>query len=112
MHGHWLKGYLRDGKEIEGGGGSGGGALIVTMNGQTLNKTWQEINDAFLSGAPVFVVTYGGDEEAAESFTTYSLVVSVTTEVIPEENTFRVTTGNQVKFVSSSASDYPQVDMS
>lgn len=32
MHGHWLKGYLRDGKEIKGGGGSGGeGPLIVNI---------------------------------------------------------------------------------
>lgn len=32
MHGHWLKGYLRDGKEIEGGGGGSGGEGPLLVN--------------------------------------------------------------------------------
>ena len=32
------------------GGGSGGGVLVVTDTEGTLNKTWQEIHDAMLSG--------------------------------------------------------------
>lgn len=33
-----------------GGGGSGGGVLVVTNTNGTLDKTWQEIHDAFVSG--------------------------------------------------------------
>lgn len=57
MHGHWLKGYLRDGKEIEGGGGSGGGALLVTLSGSkdTADKTFGEIGEALEAGRPVYV---------------------------------------------------------
>lgn len=57
MHGHWLKGYLRDGKEIEGGGGgSGGGALIVHLTGENLtaDKTFGEIETALNNGIMVF----------------------------------------------------------
>lgn len=56
MHGHWLKGYLRDGKEIEGGGGgSGGGSegnLIVRTSGSNsqADKTFREIAEAMASG--------------------------------------------------------------
>lgn len=59
--GHWLKGYLRDGKEIEGGGGgSGEGSLIVNITPVSgtearADKTWGEIQTAFDSGRPVFM---------------------------------------------------------
>lgn len=57
MHGHWLKGYLRDGKEIEGGGGgSSEGNLIVTLSGEmlTADKTFGEIEAALNAKRPVF----------------------------------------------------------
>lgn len=54
MHGHWLKGYLREGKEIEGGGS--GGALIVNLTGprMTADKTFGEIGEALAAGRPVY----------------------------------------------------------
>lgn len=59
MHGHWLKGYLREGKEIEGGGGGsgGGGALLVTLSGSNAqaDKTFGEIGEALEAGLPVYV---------------------------------------------------------
>lgn len=90
--------------------GGSGGSLIVTMNNRALNKTWQEINDAFLSGVPVLVATSSGDEEAGESTTVHTLVTSVGAEVYPGENIFSVKAG-QMTFASSSASDYPQIEM-
>ena len=36
-----------------GSGGSGGGVLVVTDTDGTLDKTWQEIHDAMLSGGAV-----------------------------------------------------------
>jgi hypothetical protein len=33
------------------GGGSGGGVLVVTDTDGTLDKTWQEIYDAFVTGS-------------------------------------------------------------
>lgn len=57
MHGHWLKGYLRDGKEIEGGGGgSGEGALAVALDDNNrADKTFGEINAAMQAGRPVVI---------------------------------------------------------
>lgn len=41
-------------KALSGGGGSGGGGvLVVTDTNGTLDKTWQEIHDAMLSGGVV-----------------------------------------------------------
>lgn len=68
MHGHWLKGYLRDGKEIEGGGGSGGGeaALIVTLSGDqlTADKTFGEIAAALAAGRSVYARLVPASETA------------------------------------------------
>lgn len=39
-------------KALSGGGGSGGGGvLVVTDTDGTLDKTWQEIHDAFVAGS-------------------------------------------------------------
>ena len=38
-----------------GGGSSGGGVLVVHRNVDTLDKTWQQIHDALLSGGAVLV---------------------------------------------------------
>jgi hypothetical protein len=45
---HWYKEII---DAIKSGGGSGGGVLVVTDTDGTLDKTWQEIVDAFLTGA-------------------------------------------------------------
>ena len=45
---HWYKEII-DAIKV-GGGGSGGGVLVVTDTEGTLDKTWQEIHDAMLSG--------------------------------------------------------------
>lgn len=51
MHGHWLKGYLRDGKEIEGGGGGSGGIFMVGIvpdsNPETLTASYNDIKAAY-----------------------------------------------------------------
>lgn len=39
------------GVAVEIGGGSGGGPLVVTDTNGTLDKTWQEIHDAFVTGS-------------------------------------------------------------
>lgn len=41
------------GVAVEIGGGSGGGVLVVTDTDGTLDKTWQEIYDAMLTGGAV-----------------------------------------------------------
>ena len=38
-------------KALSGGGGSGGGVLVVLDVDGTLDKTWQEIHDAFVAGS-------------------------------------------------------------
>lgn len=44
-------------KIAQGGGGSGGGVLVVTDVDGTLDKTWQEIHDAMLSGGAALKLT-------------------------------------------------------
>lgn len=60
------------GVAVEIGGGSGGGVLVVTDTDGTLDKTWQEIHDAMLSGGAVIqtgetnvytVITVGAGHE-------------------------------------------------
>ena len=58
MHGHWLKGYLREGKEIEGGGGSGDSGVMVvhvTRPGNVADKTFGEIRAAMAEGRAVIL---------------------------------------------------------
>ena len=84
MHGHWLKGYLREGKEIEGGGGSGGeGPLLVNVvhedpstqtkgllrgggsDGQWLDKDSTTIFNALLSRGVIVHQYIPGDDEVS-----------------------------------------------
>lgn len=54
--GHWLKDYI--GPHSGGSGGSGGGTdnlLVVNNNDGTLDRTWNEINNAYISGKTVKV---------------------------------------------------------
>jgi len=57
MHGHWLKDYI--GPKASANSGGGTEPLIVRLNGDTLDKTWQEIYDAFPN-----VVLDGSNAEA------------------------------------------------
>lgn len=42
------------------GGGSGGGALVVTVTEGTMDKTWQEIHDAYIPNGAVAYYDFGG----------------------------------------------------
>jgi hypothetical protein len=46
-------------EEASSGGGSGGGVLVVHDEYGTLDKTWQEIHDAFLTGAVRIITNVG-----------------------------------------------------
>ena len=73
------------------GGGSGGGVLVVHHVSGTLDKTWQEIHDAMLSGG---VVVKEGQTD-----------VSVVKIVYVDRGFYYV----DQSWVASSASDYPAV---
>ena len=45
------QGICADASSYFGGGGSGGGVLVVHDVNGTLDKTWQEIHDAFVAGS-------------------------------------------------------------
>lgn len=75
-------------------GGSGGGVLVVTDTDGTLDKTWQEIHDAMLSGGAVI--------QTGE--TNVGTVISVGAGL----NQYHVTrAGAQIKYETDSASGYP-----
>lgn len=82
MHGHWLKGYLRDGKEIEGGGGGSGGdsgVMVVTLSGDNLqaDKTFGEIATALDAGKLVTVVGYPIEDTGGATVSLFTYIVSV-----------------------------------
>lgn len=86
----------------ESGGGSGGGVLVVNVNeAGVLDKTWQEIHDAFVSGGAV-VDKEGTHQNAAIG-------------VGSNKGTFFVTFASQPNwipgtFVSDAADGYPVED--
>ena len=46
--------HIEDG--IDGAGGGGGSLLVTLVNGETFNKTWNEVKTAVVSGIPVYVL--------------------------------------------------------
>lgn len=83
------------------GGGSGGGVLVVTDTNGTLDKTWQEIRDAFVTGA-VRIADSNGN--------IYNM-----TQIYSTTNTFAVkwvTNGKSgaaiITYTASSADGYPE----
>lgn len=48
------------------GSGSAGGVMVVHLNGNRLDKTWQEISDAMRSGMPVMVNSVADVEDSLE----------------------------------------------
>ena len=77
------------------GGGLGGGVLVVTDTDGTLDKTWQEIHDAMLSGGAVISTS-----------STDSIVVS-RTRYNAKDSAYEVTILGGIMYFASTASDYP-----
>lgn len=75
--------------------GSGGGVLVVHDVDGTLDKTWQEIHDAMLSGGAVIDT----DENETD--------VSTVLRVYVGKGTYFVISADDSAFSASSASDYP-----
>lgn len=116
MHGHWLKGYLRDGKEIEGGGSGSGGPLVVTLSGdkKTADKTFVEIAEAIGTGRGAVAIS--PSEGDLPNNSQYQPFVSVTfgmKGIVATYVTFG-TTGEPAAHASvntdADASDYPEFD--
>lgn len=111
MHGHWLKGYLRDGKEIEGGGGGGsGGILVCPMEyTETTVRATMKASDLFDADAVLFVNTFSPSsgrtnkstivcvEMSRQANGSYSFNVGTETEPF----TLRAATGD----------DYPEAEL-
>lgn len=76
------------------GGGSGGGVLVVTDTDGTLDKTWQEMYDAFASGGVVIQM----DENKRNG-------VFAVTKL--SRDTFDVVAYDGLYYSASSASGYP-----
>jgi hypothetical protein len=83
------------------GGGSGGGLLVVTDTGGTLDKTWQEIHDAMLTG---LVVIQDGSKDSG---------INTVTQVYHDTKggTYQVYGGSSgnwsPQYTASSADGYP-----
>jgi len=85
------------------GGGSGGGVLVVTDTDGTLDKTWQEIHDAFVAGS--VLIQFGTD--------TNTLVNVQGVEYHSKSETYTVMPGkcfnwNPDPYTASAASGYPE----
>lgn len=97
--GHWLKDYI--GPHSGGSGGGGTEPLIVKLNVDTLDKTWQEIYDAF----PNVVFDSGNAEEGRHQRTVIKSVGSVGNEYIVVVNS-----ANDSFYKTTSTSGYPKED--
>lgn len=80
------------------GGGSGGGVLVVTDTNGTLDKTWQEIHDAMLSGGAV--VSYSETDTGSIDATVYDPKGGVYTIVARAGVAYKV-------YSAASADGYP-----
>lgn len=87
---------------MEGGIAGAGGVLVVGLqeDGQTLNKTWQEIFDAMSAGSIAVVKTI----EDENSITYYQ----VNTAFL-EQGQYTILAGANSEYVASSADGYPKV---
>lgn len=72
---------------------SGGGALVVTDTDGTLDKTWQEIHGAMLSGGAVI--------QSSETD------VNIVSSVFEDKGEYIVNAQNNVEYSASSTSGYP-----
>lgn len=85
----------------QGGGGSTGGVMVVHLNGNRLDKTWQEISDAMKSGMPVMVNSVVEDEDSLEVSNNWVNVAH------DNGNNFSVITDSDT-YVTSSSDGYPE----
>lgn len=83
------------GVAVEIGGGSGGGVLVVHDVDGTLDKTWQEIFDAMLSGG------------AAVQTNETKVYTVITVEGDAVKRAYTVSCASIGDYEASSASDYP-----
>ena len=81
-------------------GGSGGGVLVVTSDFETgtLDKTWQEIHDAMLSGGAV--VKFSDTNVSYVTRVAYNFMSSTYVILVGAERTYK----------ASAASGYPTLD--
>ena len=94
---HWYKEII-DAIAAGGGGSGGGGVLVVHDVDDTLDKTWQEIHDAMLSGGAVIDDSHGSAEAVARAYqgkTGYIVGIPGDGSAAP------------LRYSASSASDYP-----
>lgn len=89
--------YSNAGQSGGGGGSSGGGVLVVHDNDGTLDKTWQEIHDAMLTGGAVISNIEG------------SLVTAITGVGSLAPNRYVVESGGE-SLVTSTSDGYPSAD--
>jgi hypothetical protein len=76
-----LASVLAGGGSGAGGGGGTGGILTVNDNGGTLDKTWQEIHDAFIAGTMIVILLDSNANlvvNVGQIFTTYSIQAAQT----------------------------------
>ena len=93
-----VTGHLKvAGQEVTpGGGGGGGGVLVVHDVEGTLDKTWQEINDA-----PFAVVRVDITDEWSQAYVNACYV---------NDGVYHVGVANDAYYAADSANGYPIVD--
>lgn len=81
-----------------GGGSSGGGVLVVHMDSDTgtLDKTWQEIHDAALTGIVIIVINEGDQ-----------IILAYVGGINISGSEYQVGTTTETYFIASSADGYP-----
>ena len=88
-------------KALSGGGGSGGGVLVVHDVNGTLDKTWQEINDADFA----VILAYRSQVEA-----NVHMPVNFCNEGMDTYDVACELQGATVYYTAESTSDYPTLD--
>jgi hypothetical protein len=91
--------------KASGGGGSGDGVLVVTDTDGTLDKTWQEIHDAFVAGS--VRVQKGTDTDTLVSVSGVEYSSKGGMYIVAQESTGNWGGG---KYTASSASGYPVLE--
>lgn len=89
---------------VEIGGGSGGGVLVVTGTDGTLDKTWQEIHDAMLSGGAV--VSFSETDTGSVVTAMYNDKDEAYVIIVCD----RVGAGEFATYFASTASGYPSIE--
>ena len=85
------------------GGGSTGGVMIVHLNNNQLDKTWQEIYDAMKSGMPVMLNSVTEDEDEGYSYAGNDWVMYAKAE----NDRFTVYIGEE-EYSTNSSDGYPE----